>query len=67
MGHPISTQDKYKLSKSINTMDHLTEIPCGVCPLINRCCEGGDVSPSNCEYYAKWLESIEDAPVDMSW
>eukprot|EP00879_Flechtneria_rotunda_P027217 GHRR01029118.1.p1 GENE.GHRR01029118.1~~GHRR01029118.1.p1 ORF type:complete len:143 (-),score=24.35 GHRR01029118.1:334-762(-) len=34
----------------------LTSIPCGVCPVIDQCCEGGQVSPQACVYYQAWLE-----------
>lgn len=32
-----------------------TEAPCSRCPVFNLCEEGGPVSASNCEYYARWL------------
>lgn len=42
-----------------------TEAPCSRCPVFNLCEEGGPVSASNCEYYARWLrpwkyEDMED-------
>lgn len=33
-----------------------TSIPCGMCPVLHDCHEGGVISPATCEYYAKWLE-----------
>lgn len=37
----------------------LTEAPCGRCPVFELCEEGGPVSPSNCVYFAQWLD-LED-------
>ncbi|XP_078671611.1 DNA-directed RNA polymerase III subunit RPC6-like [Branchiostoma floridae x Branchiostoma belcheri] len=34
----------------------LMRIPCGVCPVFDRCHEGGAVSPSTCVYMKDWLE-----------
>ena len=72
LGGLKSSHDMYKISQPITIMNHLTEVPCGVCPLIHRCFEGGDISPNNCSYYTKWLElAVEDTAVataiDMSW
>ena len=33
-----------------------SKIPCGVCPVINQCSDGGSISPANCLYMDKWLE-----------
>ncbi|OMJ09944.1 putative DNA-directed RNA polymerase III subunit rpc6 [Smittium culicis] len=33
----------------------LTEVPCGNCPVFKLCSEDGDISPSTCTYYQKWL------------
>ncbi|MQL85002.1 hypothetical protein Taro_017532 [Colocasia esculenta] len=34
-------------------------IPCGVCPRIAECTPDGIISPKNCVYYDKWLNSLE--------
>jgi len=34
----------------------LTEFPCGMCPLMDRCSENGIISPQTCVYFTKWLE-----------
>jgi len=34
----------------------LTAIPCGLCPVMDQCCEGGQISPQTCVYYQTWLE-----------
>ena len=33
-----------------------TDIPCGVCPVINECKPDGLINPSTCEYMTAWLE-----------
>ncbi|EIE24611.1 RNA polymerase Rpc34 [Coccomyxa subellipsoidea C-169] len=33
-----------------------TSMPCGVCPVINECSDGGVISPSTCTYYQTWLD-----------
>lgn len=33
----------------------LMRTPCGQCPLLNDCKEGGIISPSTCEYMKNWL------------
>lgn len=38
-----------------------TSIPCGTCPVIGECTEGGPISPETCTYYQTWLKmDIED-------
>ena len=32
-----------------------TRMPCGTCPVIGECVEGGKVSPEACEYFKLWL------------
>lgn len=32
-----------------------TDIPCGVCPVINECRPDGLINPSSCEYMTAWL------------
>ena len=54
----------YKVCRDIEPVNMLTPIPCGVCPVITRCCDGGVISPTTCEYMQQWLEvndqSVED-------
>jgi DNA-directed RNA polymerase III subunit RPC6 len=33
-----------------------TAIPCGVCPVMDQCCEGSQISPQSCVYYQTWLD-----------
>lgn len=37
---------------------HFGDIPCGRCPVMQDCYEGGKISPENCSYYSKWLEDF---------
>jgi hypothetical protein len=36
--------------------DHLTGVPCGVCPVFEKCVPGGVISPTTCVYFSTWLE-----------
>ncbi|CAO3687147.1 unnamed protein product [Umbelopsis ramanniana] len=36
-------------------IDALSEVPCGKCPVFKFCTADGPISPSNCEYFNKWL------------
>ena len=36
----------------------LSEVPCGSCPVFHDCCEGGQISPQNCQYFTEWLAKI---------
>ncbi|XP_054927853.1 DNA-directed RNA polymerase III subunit RPC6 [Dermacentor andersoni] len=39
----------------------LMRMPCGTCPVIHNCYEGGAVSPATCQYFKKWLsEDFDD-------
>ena len=35
---------------------YMTQMPCGVCPLITQCHDGGVISPTTCVYMTEWLE-----------
>ncbi len=45
---------------SRSSMDYITEMPCGVCPVVSQCTEGGIISPSTCVYYTQWLAAVDD-------
>ena len=34
----------------------LASVPCGVCPVIHECVDGGPISPETCIYYQHWLD-----------
>jgi len=51
-----SERTSYRAIKSLLPPTSLVMVPCGVCPLINSCQEGGIVSPSTCQYMSSWLE-----------
>ena len=50
------TGRKYSIVRPSLSMDKLTEIPCGACPVEAQCEPGGVVSPETCVYFSKWLE-----------
>jgi DNA-directed RNA polymerase III subunit RPC6 len=54
----------YKASKMIRTPNYLTETPCGVCPVVSQCCDGGVVSPATCPYMTQWLDMNQEQPED---
>lgn len=54
---PKATGGRYTLAPSrIPVSTALSGAPCGVCPVIGECFEGGKVSPSSCAYFQAWLE-----------
>lgn len=56
-GRPRLGGGRYTLAPSrIPASTALTGAPCGVCPVIDQCVEGGKVSPSTCAYFQTWLE-----------
>lgn len=63
-GHATSKK-VYKACKPLysnnrSNMDFLSQIPCGVCPLINNCSDHGIISPISCQYYSQWLNHIDN-------
>lgn len=51
---------KVQLYRAINPLVETTglmRMPCGSCPVFDKCYEGGLVSPSICVYMKEWLES----------
>lgn len=51
----------YKVAPEIGSESFLTDVPCGVCPVMDACTEGGVISPETCEYMTAWLESAAGA------
>jgi DNA-directed RNA polymerase III subunit RPC6 len=47
----------YKISRNNTYMNHLTDTPCGICPVIRQCSDGGVISPTTCQYMSEWLKS----------
>lgn len=60
-GRATTGQTMYKLSKAVTIPNHLTESPCGMCPVISQCTPGGVISPSTCQYFTEWLGMEDDA------
>jgi hypothetical protein len=55
----------YKISSAIESSNFLTDVPCGKCPVADRCCVGGVIAPETCSYMRDWLlmpaeQDIED-------
>lgn len=44
-------------TKEADSVNGLTEAPCGRCPVFSLCEEGGPVSASNCVYWKEWLDA----------
>ena len=49
-------RNMYRVARQVTIENHLTDIPCGVCPVISQCCEGGIISPITCKYMNEWLQ-----------
>ena len=39
----------------VETLKSIADCPCTTCELAQRCFEGGEISPENCEKLTKWL------------
>ncbi|KAJ8602062.1 hypothetical protein CTAYLR_002788 [Chrysophaeum taylorii] len=48
----------YKIAKPATELNSLTQMPCGTCPVRDRCTPNGLVSPTNCIYLDKWLTAV---------
>lgn len=55
---------RYKKAKSFESEEHLSRLPCGICPVASQCHEDGEISPSNCLYLPEWM-TIDYR--DLSW
>jgi DNA-directed RNA polymerase III subunit RPC6 len=60
---------KYKVAKEFEPPDFLTQTPCGLCPAIAQCREGGVISPTSCLYMNDWpaLNYDPTEPDGLSW
>lgn len=71
-GSPPPTKIMYRAFKNITQIPHwnngkepedsgngLTEIPCGRCPVIDICEEGGVVNVRTCTYWDEWLKQLD--------
>lgn len=56
----------YKVSREVSGMNYFTQMPCGLCPVIDQCIEGGEISPQTCPYFQSWLShrGEDDVQVD---
>jgi len=46
----------YKAVNKSKSETSLTGTPCGQCPIFKMCNSLGEVNPSSCQYFSKWLE-----------
>lgn len=46
----------YRAIESLIPPPGLVQVPCGVCPLIHKCCSTGLITPQDCKYINEWLE-----------
>ncbi|CAB4027401.1 DNA-directed RNA polymerase III subunit RPC6 [Paramuricea clavata] len=46
----------YRAVKPILSSTGLVRVPCGLCPVVDKCEEGSAISPSTCIYMKEWLE-----------
>eukprot|EP01099_Mayorella_cantabrigiensis_P005630 TRINITY_DN4575_c0_g1_i1.p1 TRINITY_DN4575_c0_g1~~TRINITY_DN4575_c0_g1_i1.p1 ORF type:complete len:303 (-),score=72.34 TRINITY_DN4575_c0_g1_i1:129-1016(-) len=46
----------YKPTKLEPPRNGLTDVPCGICPVINLCSDDGLISPTTCIYLHDWME-----------
>eukprot|EP00172_Hildenbrandia_rubra_P001099 Plantae.Rhodophyta-Hildenbrandia_rubra.ctg16625.p1 GENE.Plantae.Rhodophyta-Hildenbrandia_rubra.ctg16625~~Plantae.Rhodophyta-Hildenbrandia_rubra.ctg16625.p1 ORF type:complete len:319 (+),score=68.19 Plantae.Rhodophyta-Hildenbrandia_rubra.ctg16625:1455-2411(+) len=50
----------YRLALPMPSVNSLSEVPCGVCPLRKECKPDGRISPATCKYMDDWLETVMD-------
>lgn len=56
----------YKISRPIHPPTYFTDVPCGVCPVFDKCEEGGLISPETCLYMTQWLDMQgQDSNADL--
>eukprot|EP00743_Colponemidia_sp_Colp-15_P002428 GILK01002632.1.p1 GENE.GILK01002632.1~~GILK01002632.1.p1 ORF type:complete len:289 (-),score=49.54 GILK01002632.1:117-956(-) len=46
----------FRISRWSTSLNQLTTMPCGVCPVFRECSEDGIISPQTCVYYSQWLD-----------
>ncbi|KAL4717932.1 hypothetical protein ACJJTC_001350 [Scirpophaga incertulas] len=46
----------YRAIEALIPAPGIVQVPCGVCPLINKCYSSGLITPQQCVYMAEWLE-----------
>jgi len=51
--------EQITMYRAVTSLIHptgLMRMPCGLCPVIDECHEGGAISPSTCRYFKEWLD-----------
>lgn len=59
-----SLDDHFRTVVTTPSVDNLSSVPCGGCPLLRDCSPDGVISPSNCIYVTEWLRSSAE---DTGW
>lgn len=57
-GGGVSQKKLFKSVKSMLPVTGLMKVPCGVCPVVHDCHDGGEISPSKCIYMKEWLDEF---------
>lgn len=65
MAGQSASQKNYKICSQIEPANYLTDVPCGKCPVADRCCVGGVISPESCSYMRDWLSMPAEMAEDM--
>lgn len=46
----------YRAVETLLPPEGLVQSPCGICPVINKCSDVGNITPKTCLYMKEWLE-----------
>lgn len=64
-GGASASERFYKVSKPAAHVNHLTDTPCGMCPVASKCSDDGIISPKTCVYLSCWLSMAADEDGDL--
>jgi len=58
-GDPKASEVRYNPVRSkVPPISPLTDLPCGSCPVFEKCSPGGLISPERCVYFDSWLDEF---------
>ncbi len=55
-GGSFNQKKLFRGTKPILPVAGLMRIPCGLCPVVDDCHDGSEISPTNCIYMKEWLD-----------
>lgn len=59
---------RYKKAKNFKAEEHLSMLPCGICPVASQCHEDGEISPATCLYLPEWVTiDYRATPMELEW